>query len=208
MPDETGDNFGGDTPGAVLELPDNLDLVSDIGSLPDPSSEQGELETKDGNYVPSVASHDEMPHTQPFDLRHLETVVNEAHMQNGVQCNLKLPWECGVMSDIFGTSSMRVLPKVETPIGCIDLPVRCDPASTGNVRVEISTKTVFQNCVKFNMNGTKLDSEEAQWDVVMQRWESIIMHAPEHSKIGRYDMDLEPGLRTAAIKCVFKGKAA
>ena len=184
-------------------------VVSEIRSLPDLLSEQfdiGDLETEDDNNLPSVVSHDDLPleqtPDQQFDIKHLKAVVKEARMQNGVRCNLKLPWESGVMSDIFGTSSLRLLPKVEAPIGYIDLPVGRDVASSSKVPVETSTKTVFENCVKFSMNRTKLDhqrnlyqptqqqnhcyankekyyhhSEEAQWDIVTQRWESIIMQA-------------------------------
>ena len=143
---------------------------------------------------------------QHFDLKNLDAMVNEAHMQNSIQCNLKMPWECGVMAGIFGSSPLPLLPKVETPIGCIDVPLRRDNASVSKGPVEISTKTVFENCVKFNMSRTKLDSEEAQWDVVMQRWESIIMHAPEHSKIGRYVLGLSPDMRKLAVGNVFRGK--
>ena len=211
--DEAGDYFGGETPGTVLELPDNLDLISEICSLPElllGQSGLDALETEVDNNLPSVAFHDDtslkQTFDQQFDTKHLEAVVDEAHIQNGIQCNLKLPWESGIMSNIFGNSSLRLLPKVETPIGHIDLPVGPDVASSSKVPVETSTKTVFENCVKFSMNRTKLDSEEAQWDIVMQRWESVIMHAPEHSKIGRYVSGLDREQTTFAIRCVFKGK--
>ena len=214
-PDEDDDNFGGNTPGTALGLPPDIDLLSDGCSLDLPSLVlESQVESIAGleTDLEDIHTFCPLPSNPPefldqhFVLKNLDAMVNEAHMQNGIQCNLKMPWECGVMAGIFGSSSLPLLPKVETPIGCIDVPIRRDNTSASKGSVEISTKTVFENCVKFNMARTKLDSEEAQWDVVMQRWESIIMHAPEHSKTGRYLLGLSSDMKKLAVGNVFRGK--
>lgn len=117
----------------------------------------------------------------------LDFAIREAHFENGVVLDIKQPWETNVFASIFGSDQGFVFPKVTRPEGFYDVPATCSSANaSGHPTNVISRATYFESCISFHMHKTKLCSEEVQLDLIYQRWEAALMHAPSASSVGRF----------------------
>ena len=203
------DDLGGfETPGTSLDLPEDLDK-SPLGYDGD-----GVFQDVSGNtpVAPSVFPSEieavDVKSAVPFNLANLDAVISEAASSNGVRTGISFPWEQGIMATIFGETKSGLIPQVNMPVGYFELSVARTVENVGETSIATSSKTVFESCVEFGLFRTKLESQDVQFEIAMLRWESIVMHNPIASTLGRFVFGLEPEQQVIAIRTALGGKSA
>ena len=200
-------SFGGfDTPGTSMGPPEDLDNS--------PLDHGGEDVSQDvsGNtpVAPSVLSSETdicgLKLTAPSNLSN--AVISEAASSNGVRTGISFPWEQGIMATIFGETKTGLLPQVDMPVGYFEPIGARSSESAGETNIVTSSKTVFESCVEFGLFRTKLESQDVQFEIAMLRWESITMHNPVASSLGRFVFGLEPEQQIMAVRTALGGKSA
>ena len=111
---------GGNTPGTNRSLPDDLDLNEDIESqLGGQLGSEGLEKSQDEWSVqePTPANDIDDHHLHEHDNLHagenFSRSLFEARWTSSRLTSLSLPWETGVMSQIFGLQPVQQIPRVE-----------------------------------------------------------------------------------------------
>ena len=212
MEEDLGDpTFGGyDTPGTSMGLPEGLDdSFLDHDNFDDAAPQDITGETL---VAPSVSPSEndvcDLQRTAHFNLSNLDAVISEAASSNGVRTGISFPWEQGIMATIFGEVKTGLIPQVDMPVGYFEpIAVRASEIA-GETNIVTSSKTVFESCVEFGLFRTKLESQDVQFEIAMLRWESIIMHNPVASSLGRFVFGLEREQQIMAVRTALGGKSA
>ena len=212
MEEDLGDpTFGGyDTPGTSMGLPEGLDdSFLDHDNFDDAAPQDITGETL---VAPSVSPSEndvcDLQRTAHFNLSNLDAVISEAASSNGVRTGISFPWEQGIMATIFGEIKTGLIPQVDMPVGYFEpITVRASEIA-GETNIVTSSKTVFESCVEFGLFRTKLESQDVQFEIAMLRWESIIMHNPVASSLGRFVFGLEREQQIMAVRTALGGKSA
>ena len=112
------------------------------------------------------------------------------------------------MATIFGEVKTGRIPQVDMPVGYFEPIAARGSENAGGTNIVTSSKTVFESCVEFGLFRTKLESQDVQFEIAMLRWESIIMHNPAASSLGRFVFGLEPAQQIIAVRTALGGKSA
>lgn len=183
------------TPGTDRALPEDLDDESEKDD--EAASPHLPTETSDGMIVVGTGS---IPSQQ------LATALFEARLQQSLVMQRVLPWETGVFGEIFGTGD-NIFPRVQTP----DIPAviesKHDTLFPAAVPFEQRTVSVHVRAVNFGSFKTKRYSEQYQRGLLYQRWEAILLHAPNASTSGIYLESFSRAVRLEKIETIFGGKA-
>ena len=157
---------------------------------------------------PSETDVCDLQRTAHFNLSNLDAVISEAASSNGVRTGISFPWERGIMATIFGEVKTGLIPQVDMPVGYFEPIAARASEIAGETNIVTSSKTVFESCVEFGLFRTKLESQDVQFEIAMLRWESIIMHNPVASSLGRFVFGLEHEQQIMAVRTALGGKSA
>ena len=203
------EDIGGfETPGTSLDLPEDLDK-SPLGFDSDSvfQAVSGDTPVAPSVFPSEIEAVDEKS-VAPFNLANLGAVISEAASSNGVRTGISFPWEQGIMATIFSETKSGLIPQVNMPVGYFEPSVARTVENVGETSIATSSKTVFESCVEFGLFRTKLESQDVQFEIAMLRWESIVMHNPIASTLGRFVFGLEPEQQVTAIRTALGGKSA
>ena len=199
---------GFDTPGTSMGLPEDLDNSS-LGHDEDGASQDVSGNTLvEPSVFPSEVDVFGVKPAASFNLSNLDAVISEAASSNGVRTGISFPWEQGIMATIFGETKSGIIPQVDMPVGYFEPLAARTAENVCEADIVTSSKTVFESCVEFGLFRTKLESQDVQFEIAMLRWESIIMHNPVASSLGRFIFGLEPEQQIMAVRTALGGKSA
>lgn len=184
------------TPGTALGLPEDLDDGS-IGDKDEAASSHLSTENLDGTITVGTGS---------ISSQQLATALFEARLQQSFVMQRALPWESGVFGEIFGAGD-NIFPRVQAP----DIPTVTESRENvlfpAPVPFEQRTVSVHVRAVNFGSFKTKRYGEQYQRNLLFQRWEAILLHAPNASTSGIYLASFSRDVRLEKIEMIFGGKA-
>ena len=122
--------------------------------------------------------------------------------------NLKLPWELGVMSEIFGNET--ILPETPKVLSASPvLPLECsstfEEAELSSTAMRVGVYT--QVAVSSRQVGKPLETLGQQMEVLAKRYEVLIGHAYQCSSLGRLIADKAFDKRVELVADAIGGKA-
>ena len=107
---------------------------------------------------------------------------------------------------VFGDCD-NIFPRVQTP----DVPVGAEDGGDGSISVPVPfeqrTVSIHVRAVNFGSFKTKRYGNGYQRALLYQRWEAILLHAPDSSTAGQHLATLARTIRLSKIETIFSGKA-
>ena len=136
----------------------------------------------------------------------LKVLVDEILLENkgciNVCPELKPPWETGVMAEIFSEKPIDVLPAPAT--------LRSEAQDFDQVRLEVTRaaeNAVYAGVAVSGLGKRRALSEQAEFDVLCQRFELILSREYDASALGRRIKGLQRDERIKLVGDALGGKA-
>ena len=183
---------GGDTPGTGRSLPVDLDLRSDFSGQfdfnleLDRSDDLQAVETAPETISTDVSNERNQPHHDDLHAgEDFSRALFEARWTSSRLTSLSLPWETGVMSQVFGTQPLQQTPLVEPLLNAEALTSMSNPGSSAVVSEPVGQtldKPVYEVAVKCHRGF--YSSGANKWNTAMRKWLCIVYQNLTASEIG------------------------
>ena len=141
----------------------------------------------------------------------LGVLVDEVLLENKGCVNecpeLKLPWETGVMAEIFSEKPIDVFPRVPASAPAT---LHSEAQDLDQVRLEVTRpaeNAVYAGVAVSGLGKRRALSEHAEFDVLCQRFELILSHEYDASALGRRIKGLQRDERIKLVGDALGGKA-
>ena len=183
---------GGNTPGTNRSLPDDLDRNEDIESqLGGQLGSEGLEKSQDEWSVQEPTPANDIDDCQLHEHDNLHAGENfsrslfEARWTSSRLTSLSLPWETGVMSQIFGLQPVQQIPRVEPLLNAEALATMSSPGPSAVVTEpagQTLDKPLYEIAVKCHRGFYASTTDK--WDKAMRKWLCILYQNLDASDVG------------------------
>jgi hypothetical protein len=204
------------------KVPGGLDTSSLDGSLVEQSNvgnlfgEETPWPVSDGEAAMGgshVAEQDEPPHDDVLtdqDRATLDAMVHQAMLGASLQDGLSLPWERGIMANIFGDAPLVTLPQFPQVAHSID-PANVEPqppeavaeTHTKRARTDAFTCRLYERAISFRNSLSYLEMDHAKWNKALEKLYTVMVSGPSSCPSGvKFDpLDMYRNLQQIRVLC-------
>ena len=168
----------------AIPLPDGLDDEFPFGDM-------GSQQISFGAFGNERVERNTSPEIVPASSSSLNDMAMDRMVSDALvhssRSGLKLPWEDGPLSIVFGKDTLQVLPVVEQCISLADHPGEKfigTSATLQSTKVVVSKKTFFDHAVSMKTGKTKALKYQSQIDLMNRRFEALLSIDYDSSKVG------------------------
>ena len=205
-PGQTGDIDTASLESSLVEQPNVGNLFGD--ETPRPVSD-GEAAMEGSHF----AEQDEPQHDDVLtdqDRATLDAMVHQAMLGASLQDGLSLPWERGIMANIFGDAPLVTLPQFPQVAHSID-PANVEPqppeavaeTHTKRARTDAFTCRLYERAISFRNSLSYLEMDHAKWNKALEKLYTVMVSGPSSCPSGvKFDpLDMDRNLQQIRVLC-------